>query len=258
MRSARGGVARPDRMTCWLRILAVRRGGVAGPGWRCSARGRRTDERVVVGRPAGVPECSGGPGAEAVAHYPFVGTPSAADARVPGVRTPSGERGHEIACPQSPYGVRGSGHRRRETGSPAIRTMPGRSRGLGHLLGTGDVQYQVPAHQYLSRAPTIARLKPRHPAIRAEPTTCGRTGLGSERDHSGELLRDSCVLLGGVVGVKGRRSRRDAEGAVDARRPDQHTHAARSRAPTARRVTGRRSRGAGAHPTAGDAVEALL
>ncbi len=140
--------ADPGRPTGWSR-----RGRMAVLGARVAV----PTNRVVVGRPAGVPECSGGPGAEAVAHYPFVGTPAAADTRMLDVRTPSGERGHEIACPRSPYGVRGSGHRRRETGSPAIRTMPGRSRGLGHLLGTGDVQYQVPAHQYMSQAPAICR-----------------------------------------------------------------------------------------------------
>src|SRR6266540_356319 len=48
----------------------------------------------------------------------------------------------------------------------------GRRRRLGHLLGTADRKYHVPARQDLSLAPTIVRFEPRNPAMRTDAVIC--------------------------------------------------------------------------------------
>ncbi|TCO45105.1 hypothetical protein EV646_109280 [Kribbella antiqua] len=111
--------------------------------------------------------------------------------------------------------------------SSACRDRPG----LAQEAGARHRLFPVSAPQYLCQPTSTCPNPPRrpHPDPANTQTTRSRNHPPRPRATAPRGLRIAASFLVGVVGVKGRRSRSDAdEGrALDAHHPDQHTHAAK-------------------------------
>ncbi len=109
--------------------------------------------------------------------------------RIVEARTPSGGLGQVITCPRSPHPVRASALRPGIPGCGRDRSHAGQSPRRPeprHLLGSWVIWPDVPGPGLVSEVHALPQSSP-------GSTICSRIHLG-KRDHSGEQVRDSCVL----------------------------------------------------------------